>query len=509
MSYSLSFVILLIFFLTAIYIGYRLVTRFFKLSFENVILNQKLENINKFLEQRVKERTLELENSLKLVTFQATHDLLTNLPNQRLLVKYMSSAIKLAEQNQSAFMIIFLHINEIDKINDGLGHAIGDLVIKIIAQRFQDKFHPMPYESTNYIVTLSRKDVFVILVDSIKDAENIEQYVKPIFSIFEEPIDAEKQLIKLTVSLGISLYPKDGKKVNVLLMNADAAMWHARQHGGNHYNVYRNEINADTSKQLELASGLHSALLNTEFMLHYQPFVSLETGEICGAEALVRWQHPVFGMIAPDKFIPLAEANGIILPLGEWVLRTACHQLQAWHGLGFHSLKIAVNLSARQLLQKNIIQTVTGILAESHLSPEFLELELTESEAFKRDIIPILKQLKTLGISLSIDDFGTGYSGLSNLKLITIDKLKIDKSFVQDITANEQSRIIIANTISMARKLNITVTAEGIETLEQALFLKEHHCHLLQGYYFSRPISAEAFGELLKNHAHLQLTSSS
>ena len=231
-------------------------------------------------------------------------------------------------------------------------------------------------------------------------------------------------------------------------------------------------------------------------MLHYQPFVNAETGEISGFEALVRWTHPVLGLIPPDKFIPLAEANGIIVPLGEWVMRAACKQTKIWHQLGFY-LKAAINLSAKQLHQKNLISLVEHILIENDLDAKYVELELTETAAFQPEVVPIIKQFKEIGLGLSIDDFGTGYSGLRNLKLFSIDKLKIDKAFIQDILTSSNSLTIVTNIISMAKKMNITTLAEGVETNEQLQLLRKLGCNLIQGYYFSPPVSADIFTELL------------
>jgi diguanylate cyclase (GGDEF)-like protein len=497
---SVSIFILATFLLIACYIGSKLVHKFFKLSFENVALSHKLENMNKFLEKRVKERTIDLENSLKLVTYQATHDLLTDLPNPRLLLEYLQSSIERANINHHLLGVAFFSINEIEKINEGLGHQAGDLIIKIIAQRLQNKFGQAGknynYDGTYYTLSLSRKDVFVILVEPLYKIEDIEKKADPLFAVLDEPVRIEKQTLKLTGSIGVSIYPRHGREIKSLLMNADAATLQAKQRGGNCLSIYKDEINADLSRQLEMESYLHTALQNKEFVLQYQPFVNIHTGLICGAEALVRWNNATLGFISPAEFIPLAEANGIILPLGEWVFRTACLQAKIWQQHN-KSLKVAVNLSAKQLHQKNIIQMISSILTESDLSHENIELELTESEAFQNEVIPILKQFKVMGLCLSIDDFGTGYSGLSNLKLITIDKLKIDKSFVQDVVTNSDSRTIVENTISLAKKLGISVLAEGVETKEQLKFLKDNGCDMIQGFYFSPPINVDAFTELL------------
>ncbi len=494
-------IILSIFSLMACYVGYRVVKQFFKLHFENSILSQKLEDANKFLEQRVKERTLELESSLKLVTFQATHDLLTNLPNQRLLLEYTQNSIDLARKNQHKFAVACLALNEIEKINDSLGHQIGNQVIKAVANRFERSLKESQENipsSLQFSIALSRKDELVILIEPFTHSEIIDQALKRFFSILDEPVYIEKQAIKLTASIGVSLYPQDGPDVKSLLMNADAAMILAKKQGGNSLGFYKTEMNAHTYKQLVTENQLYKAIENREFILHYQPFVDQQTKQICGAEALIRWNNPALGFVSPQDFIPLAEANGIIVPLGEWVFHTACQQTKQWHDSGYKNLKIAINVSAKQLQHKNFFETIQKISTEINLDPHFIELELTETEAFQEETIPILKKLKSLGFNLSIDDFGTGYSGLSNLKLFAIDKLKIDQSFVHDLATNQDSRAIVANTIDLAKKINVIVIAEGVETKEQLQFLHTHGCNMIQGYYFSPPVDAEFFSKLLK-----------
>lgn len=501
LALGINLLILGLFLLAVSYFGAQLVKKFFFLSFANTVLNQKLANLNKFLEQRVKERTIELRKSLDLVTYQATHDLLTDLPNQRLLLEYLQTAIDSCNQNSHIFSVIFFSINELESINDGLGHEAGDFVIKTIAQRFTKYLSNVSSQSKSprYIVTLSRKDTFVIILDRVFDLNEIDSKVEILFTILDEPIVTAKQTVKVTASIGMTLYPRDGTTINALLMNSDAAMIRAKQRGGNSINIYTAEINADISKQLELESSLHEAVKNNEFILQYQPFVELKTGQIRGMEALVRWNHPTLGFVSPIYFIALAEKNGVIAPLGEWVLRTACAQLKIWHDQGHTSLKMAVNLSSKQLQDKNIVVTIKNIINEAKLTPDDIELELTESQAFQDDVIPVLRELKELGFRLSIDDFGTGYSGLSNLKLFTIDILKIDKSFINDVATNVHSKAIVSNIINLAKKLHVSVLAEGVETKDQLDYCAEQGCDLIQGYFFSPPITAEDLTKLLTN----------
>lgn len=494
---AICFTILGTFLLITCFIGYKLIKKSINLSYINIALNEKLENMNKFLEHRVKERTIELEKSLKQVTFQATHDLLTNLPNQRLLTDYLNTSISRTMQNKQMIAVVCFTLNEIDRINDSLGHHVGDMVIQMIAKRLMNMANRLNSEKANYQITLSRKDVFVILIDNMKELNEVELSANVLFSVLEDPISIDKHVIKLTASMGVSIYPQDGKNLKTLLMNADAAMLHSKHQGGNALHIYESKINADVYEQLQLESYLHKAVKNHEFILQYQPIIDLKTNHVAGLEALIRWKHPTHGIIYPSDFIPIAEANGLILPLGEWVLKAACEQLSEWHKKGFQHLKVAVNLSARQLTQKNLTQVIKNIISQTHVDPKFLELELTESDVFKMDVAPLLQGFKAMGLSLAIDDFGTGYSGLSNLKQFSIDKLKIDKSFVQDIATNPGSKAIAANIIALAKSIDINVLAEGVETKEQLDILHEEGCDFIQGFYYSEPINVDEVTDLL------------
>ncbi len=505
LSYGITLVILSVFCFMATNAGHYLVKKFFRLSYEKVYLSQKLEDANKFLEERVKERTIKLEDSLKLVTYQATHDLLTNLPNQRLLFEDLHAMIDLAYQKKKVFSVICLHFNEIEKINDALGYQAGNSVIKTVAQRFQRFVENLNKNSTDLLskMALTRKDVFVI-INPVQSPEHTEKVIEDIFSVLNAPIFIDTQPLKLTASLGICFFPKDGSEAKSLLMNSDAAMSWAKKHGGNNFKFYTSEINEDVYKKLELENYLHNGLKNDEFKLKYQPVINIQTGEIFGAESLIRWHNPVIGPISPDKFIPIAEADGIIVPLGEWVFRSACAQIKAWHNSGFNSIIVSINMSAKQLSQKNIIDIVSDILNSYNINPRLVEIELTETTAYQKEFIPTIKKFKEMGLRLAIDDFGTGYSGLSNLKLFSIDKLKIDQSFIRDLATNSDSKAIVSNTIALAKKLHVTIVAEGVETEDQLKILQEYGCDLIQGYYFSPPIDAEDLTVLLKNKTKFQ-----
>jgi len=445
---------------------------------------------------------LKLENTL--VSYQANHDLLTDLPNQRLLPQYVESAIQVVKDTENTFAIVCFSLNRMEMINDSLGHQAGNAIIQAVAERLNSFIAQLPSKEndTRYIVTISRKDTFNILLVPLRPAE-AEEKIRALFSVLVDPIYLEKQGVKVTASIGASLYGKDGEDTQSLLINADAAMFRAKQFGGNRLEFYRAEINAEMPKQLELETDLHVAIENNQLQVYYQPLVDLKTGQVSGMEALLRWPHPTRGFISPINFIPLAEETGLIIPIGEWVMREACLQTKKWHQMGFSSLKVAVNLSEKQLRQESLIATIEDILNQTGLEPKFLELEITETAILDETVVHLIKEFKKMGLSLAVDDFGTGYSGLSYLKRFAIDKLKVDQSFIRDIPANNDSITIVSAIIAMAKELNVNTLAEGVETIEQLQFLKAKKCDFIQGYYFSKPVDTKAFTELLQEHRSL------
>ncbi|CAM2844003.1 inner membrane protein PLUS sensory box protein LssE [Legionella steigerwaltii] len=491
-----SFVVLGIFMLFACFVGNRILLKLFRLGYENALLSNKLENMNASLERRVKERTTELEQSLKLVTYQATHDLLTDLPNERFLYEHIHNVAEKAVKDHHKFAIACFSLNNMIKINDSIGHQASATIVHRIAQRFAQ----LAEKNTKYFISLLRKDVFVILIDPIIDTLEIEECTQDLFIVLDNPVYVAQQELNLTASIGISVFPSDGRDVDTLITHAEAARTLATERGGNSVRVYNTVITADACRQLNIENQLYRAIENNELILNYQPFIDLRTGTVCGAEALIRWNNPVLGMLSPMEFIPLAETNGMILPIGEWVLSTACQQLKKWHNSGF-KLIISVNLSAKQLVQHDLVDRIGQILNNLKLPPKYLELELTESNAFHNEAIPIINKFTEMGIALAIDDFGTGYSEFGNLKLFKVNKIKIDKTFIQDIEVSIDSRNIVCNTIALAHRMNIDCLAEGVETLEQIKFLKENGCYIMQGFYFSKPLDVKEFSEFLKTHS--------
>jgi diguanylate cyclase (GGDEF)-like protein len=438
---------------------------------------------------------LKLENTM--VSYQANHDFLTGLPNQRLLPQYIESAIQSVKNTSNTFALVCFSLNRMEMVNDSLGHQAGDTIIKTVALRLNTLANETSKPNVlQYIVTLSRKDTFNILVVPFNPDEG-DAKIKALFSVLDEPIYLEKQGIKMTASIGVSIYNKDGTDAQSMMISADAAMFDAKQFGGNRLAYYRPEITEQLPKQLALETDLHDALKNKQLQLYYQPLIDVRTGDVCGMEALLRWPHPKHGFISPMRFIPMAEQTGLIIPIGEWILQEACEQTKILHQKGFTKLKVAVNLSEKQLRQENLIEVIKRVLTATKFDPRFLELEITETAILDESVTKVIKEFTSLGISLAVDDFGTGYSGLSYLKRFTVDKLKIDQSFIRDIPDNNDSITIVSAIIAMAKELKIHTLAEGVETEAQLKFLAGKGCDYIQGYYFSKPLEVSLFTQYL------------
>ena len=438
---------------------------------------------------------LKLENTL--VSFQANHDILTGLPNERLLPQYLETAMIFAKNTQTTFALVSFSLNRMEIINDSLGHQAGNLIIQSVTHRFNDYIAEVSKNSsTQYILTLSRTDTFDILMLPLT-LEEAENQIKQIFTILDEPFYLEERTVKMTASIGVAFYPKDSEDIQTLIINSDLAMMKAKQFGGNCLKLYRPEVHALLpTKQLELETDLHTAVKEKQFVLYYQPLLDLKTNRITGMEALIRWKHPKHGLIPPLHFIPLAEETGLIVPMGEWALYEACRQTVQWHNMGY-KVKVAVNIAEKQLREENFIEMIKSVLSATGLDPHYLEIEITETAILDESIPHLIKEFKSLGLSLSVDDFGTGYSGLSYLKRFSIDKLKIDQSFVKDIPENLESKTIVSAILAMAKELDVNTLAEGVETIDQVNFLKSKECDYVQGYYYSKPVEASLFTEIL------------
>lgn len=485
------------FMLVVNFLSNRLGMKLFRINYQNKLLRKKLRTIHATHEINIKERTDELQSSLHLVSYQSTHDLLTELPNERSLNEYTQEAIERAIRKHYKFALACFSLNGMEKIKVGLGYQASATIIKRVAQRL---INYVSNKHSKYFISLSRQDIFTILIEPVSDVTEIEHSIKELFSVLHEPIYISDQALKLTGSVGVCVYPADGRELNTLITNAESARVLASKHGGNSMRIYHTVINADAYRQFNIENELYYALENNELSLHYQPFVDLQTDTIRGAEALIRWKNPMLGAISPVEFINIAEANGMILPIGEWVLLNACKQLKKLHTQGYKDFTMSVNLSAKQLTQKSLVEYIQMILKQLKLNPKYLKLELTESEAFQKEVIPIINQFTDMGISLVIDDFGTGYSDFTNFKFFKVGEIKIDKLFIQDLDVNMDSRHIVCNTIALAKRMNIACVAEGVENIEQLKFLKDNGCHSMQGYYFSKPLHAEDFEAYMLNY---------
>lgn len=426
----------------------------------------------------------------------AQHDFLTNLPNRALLNDRIAQAIGLAKRRSSFLAILFMDLDNFKHINDSLGHATGDKLLQSVTERLSACVRSSD--------TVSRQggDEFVILVTDDKSAENAAQTAEKLLKSLATPHHINKHELHVTTSIGISVYPSDGTDAETLIKNADTAMYQAKDKGRNNYQFFKPEMNVRAVERQVIEVNLRVALARNEFFLHYQPKINLKTGEITGAEALLRWQHPQWGMVPPIRFIGIAEDCGVIVPVGRWVLREACAQTRQWQDSGLDIATISVNISAVEFRRQDFVEGVKAILSETGLPPTCLQLEITESVLMRNaeGSIAILEQLKNMGIQLAIDDFGTGYSSLSYLNQFPIDVLKIDQSFVQDIGNNktDSNGVIASAVIAMGNSLKQKVIAEGVEDEEQLSFLKEQHCEEGQGYIFSRPVGAEQFEKLLR-----------
>ncbi|BCM24702.1 EAL domain-containing response regulator [Methyloradius palustris] len=419
---------------------------------------------------------------------QANYDLLTGLANRNLLKERIKHAFNEGRRSGKVFTVAFIDIDNFKRVNDSLGHSIGDELIKMVAERLQ---HCVREGDT---VARVGGDEFVMLLTSQSSEESTHVVLQRINIEMGKPFPLTKKQLTVTCSIGLASFPRDGDNAETLMANADSAMYRAKANGRNNFQFYAKEMNAELGERLSLENDLWHALERDELILHYQPQINMFTGEVIGMEALVRWQHPTRGLIPPIQFISIAEDDGLIIPIGEWVLRKACEDNQQLQLDGFKPIRVAVNLSARQLVQKSLVRTVSQILAQTRMQPQYLELEITESMIMHNveDSISLLSKINKLGVQLSLDDFGTGYSSLAYLKRFPIKRLKIDKSFIRDIATDPNDAIISRSIIALAHALQVESIAEGVETVEQFEFLKANGCNEVQGYLFSKPLPIDA-----------------
>jgi diguanylate cyclase (GGDEF)-like protein/PAS domain S-box-containing protein len=429
------------------------------------------------------------------ITYAAEHDFLTGLPNRMLLNDRITQAITLAPRHLKHVAVLFLDLDGFKYINDSLGHPVGDKLLQSIAKRLADCVRASD--------TVSRQggDEFVVLLSEVSHSEDAAISARRILQAVARPHSIDMHDLHITTSIGVSVYPDDGVDADTLIKNADTAMYQAKENGRQSFQFFKPAMNVRAVERQSIEEGLRRALERREFALHYQPKINLAAGAISGAEALIRWMHPTRGMVPPAEFIPIAEDCGLILPIGAWVLREACAQARAWKDAGLPVTSMAVNVSAMEFRHEGFLDGVSATLAETGLDPASLELELTESVLMKHaaSTATILQTLRERGMRVAVDDFGTGYSSLSYLRKFPIDAVKIDQSFVRQISTAGDDTTIVKAVIGMARGLKLRVIAEGVETLEEVAFFRAYRCEEAQGYYFSRPVPPQQFAMLLRN----------
>ncbi|MCZ8516332.1 EAL domain-containing protein [Paenibacillus filicis] len=430
----------------------------------------------------------------KQLTFLAFHDMLTGLPNRQMYQESLTKRIAGSKGSGRKLAVVFIDLDRFKNVNDTFGHAFGDQLLIEAAERLKYGLR------SGDRVSRQGGDEFTVLIENIDHAEDAEKVAQKMIHLLNQPFAIEGHELRVGCSIGIAMYPDDGEDAITLMKNADTAMYRAKEAGKNSYRFYLAEMNETVIQKLVMEEWLNKALEYEEFVLYYQPQVDIFTNRMNGMEALLRWNHPRLGLIPPGEFIPLAEETGLIIPIGEWVLRTACKQNKAWQDAGHPPLKMAVNISPIQFHRSEFVNVVLDALDESGLAPEYLELEITEGIAMYHvdQVIHKLQTLRNLGVQISMDDFGTGYSSLTYLKRFPIHKLKIAQQFVRDITVDPDDAAIVQAIMAMAHSLKLNVIAEGVETEEQLAFLLDIRCKEIQGYIYSKPIPAQEFMKLLE-----------
>ena len=455
-----------------------------------IIVNKKLVGVYGIAKDITEKKAME-RSLLDL----AYHDYLTNLPNRRMFEEQLNKQLIEAQFYNKKFAVLLIDLDRFKSVNDTLGHSIGDALLKQLAHKLQNC---LGEDQTVYRVG---GDEFCVVLSEVKSHSEVMSFADKIRKITKEQFLIEGFELNITASVGISLSPEDGISVESLLKNADTALYFSKSQGRDQAQCYSPSLNIQAFKQFALGNDLRKALEKKELFLQYMPRVDTQTTQILGAEALIRWNHPDWGLVSPEEFIPIAEETGLIIPIGEWVLREACKQIKLWEDMELPPMIFSVNFSVQQLLKKNILQTIEQIVEESGISPERLEVEITESAFISNEnvVTQLLVELKKRKIKVSLDDFGTGYSSLYLLKRLALDTIKVDKSFIDEILTDPVTKSILECILDLAKALKMNVVAEGVETADQYAFLKERKCNEIQGYYFSRPIDPEEFAHLVKN----------
>ncbi len=432
------------------------------------------------------------------LNYMATHDALTGLPNRLMFNQLLNQAILSSKRNKKQLAVFFIDLDRFKIINDTLGHEAGDMLLQETARRFRQSLRGVD------VVGRLGGDEFVILIEDFNDVDQVSTVAHKILSAAIKPMVIMGEECRVTASIGISIFPKDGQDEQLLMKNADIAMYFAKEEGKNNFQFYSTEIKTQSNERLSIETNLRRALERNELHLNYQARLDFKSNEITGVEALLRWDNPYLGTVTPTQFIPIAEETGLIVPIGKWVLKTACAQNMAWQKQNLPPVCIAVNLSLRQLIDENLLKDIQAALNESGMPPNLLELEITESMVMHNPskLIQLLTKIKDMGVRLAIDDFGTGYSSLAQIKHFPIDTLKVDRSFIRNLPQDSEDKAITEAIITMGKTLSLTVVAEGVETIEQENYLREHVCDEMQGFYFSKPVKADDFADLLRKHSH-------
>ena len=453
----------------------------------------KSESALKKAIEKLQDEVLEHQKTQEQIKYIAYHDTLTGLPNRNLLNELLVHSITLAERNNKCMAVLFLDIDGFKMINDSKGHGMGDQILQEVAERLLKTLRKSD------VIARHGGDEFIVIIEELDNCSGVELIANKIVNCFQEPFHLENQDYFLTTSVGVAVYPADGQTPDMLIKNADIAMYKAKENGKNQY-LFCTPVMKDVANEtMELSTNLYRAIEKNELELYYQPQLSCHNNQIMGVEALIRWRHPVMGLISPAKFIPIAEKTGLILPIGEWVLRTACQQNKKWQEQGLPKIRMGVNLSLRQFHNNDLLNLVESVLKETKLAPQYLELEITETIAMKEKsyIINTLNAFRQIGVSIAIDDFGTEYSSLSYLKHLPVDRLKVAMQFIRGIGIDHKDEALAKGIIVLAKSIGMNVIAEGVETKEQLEFLKNHNCDEIQGYYFFKPLIEAEMTKLL------------
>lgn len=453
----------------------------------------KSESALKKAIEKLQDEVLEHEKTQEQIKYIAYHDTLTGLPNRNLLNELLVHSITLAERNNKCMAVLFLDIDGFKMINDSKGHGMGDQILQEVAERLLKTLRKSD------VIARHGGDEFIVIIEELDNCSGVELIANKIINCFQEPFHLENQDYFLTTSVGVAVYPADGQTPDMLIKNADIAMYKAKENGKNQY-LFCTPVMKDVANEtMELSTSLYRAIEKNELELYYQPQLSCHNNQIMGVEALIRWRHPVMGLISPAKFIPIAEKTGLILPIGEWVLRTACQQNKKWQEQGLPKIRMGVNLSLRQFHNNDLLNLVESVLKETKLAPQYLELEITETIAMKEKsyIINTLNAFRQIGVSIAIDDFGTEYSSRSYLKHLPVDRLKVAMQFIRGIGIDHKDEALAKGIIVLAKSIEMNVIAEGVETKEQLEFLKNHNCDEIQGYYFFKPLAEAEMTKLL------------